>query len=167
MRDIRATINPALDGQSDRTGGGRIANAVTQRLDSTSVTQNWNQPCRIPPLLCFFFLIVVAILSSVKKPPRSRWNQSTFLSFRSLLGKSLCKDKDQEREEVSGNRQLGKMTQRFFTRMSFFFFFFFISLFPPLYFPYLTFSFLPHPCPRQNQERKSLFPPSVLSHPTH
>lgn len=69
--------------------------------------------------LVLFFLVVVAILSSVKKPPRSRWNQSAPLSFHSSVGKSLYKDKEQKREGGSGNGQLGKMTQRFSTWMFF------------------------------------------------
>lgn len=103
-----------------------------------------------PPVL--FFLTVVAILSSVKKPPRSRWNQSASLSFRSSVGKSLREDKEQEREEGGGNGQLGKMTQHFSTWM------FFICSPLPSSLPSLSSNILSPPPPLFKAERKKPLP---------
>lgn len=101
--------------------------------------------------IVLFFLVVVAILSSVKKPPRSRWNQSAFLSFRSSVGKSLRKDKEQEREGGGGNRTAGEDDSALFLHGCFSF----VLLFTPLCLPYLTFSVLPHPRSHQNWEKEA------------
>lgn len=85
-------------------GGGKIAK--TQGLDSTLLKAEMEpaNPVVYVERKCssffvlFFLAVVVTILSSAKKHPHSRWNQSPFLSFRSSVGKSLCKEKEKERE---------------------------------------------------------------------
>lgn len=119
-----------------------------------------------PPLLYFFLVVVVAILSSVKKhpPPCSRWNQSAFLSFRSTVGKSFHEDKEQEKGGRQWKWSAGVDDSVLFHMDVFHLFFF--SLFPPLlWVPYLTFSVLPHPCPRPNRERLKPLPSSCSFFP--
>lgn len=84
-----------------------------------------------PPLLYFFLVVVVVILSSVKKhpPPCSRWNQSAFLSFRSMVGKSFSKDKEQKKGGRQWKWSAGEDDSVLFHMDVFHLFFF--SLFPP------------------------------------
>lgn len=63
------------------------------------------------------------------------------LCFLSSVGKSLYEDKEQEREGSSGNEKLGEDDSALCNMDVFHLFF---SL-PPLCFPYLTSSVLPHP----------------------
>lgn len=102
--------------------------------------------------LVLFFLVVVAILSSVKKPPRSRWNQSASLSFRSSVGKGLRKDKRARAGGRQRKRTAGDDDSALFYLGVFHLFF--SSLFPPLCLPYLTNS----PSRSRQTERKKPLP---------
>lgn len=110
--------------------------------------------------LVLFFLVVVTILSSVKKPPRSRWNQSAFLSYPSSVGEEFALGQRAREEGRRWNWTAGENDSVFSTWM------FFICSLHSSCLPYLTHSVLPHPCTRQKLQERSFFPPSVLSiHP--
>jgi len=142
-------------------GGGKIAK--TQGLDSTLLKAEMEpaNPVVYVERKCssffvlFFLAVVVTILSSAKKHPHSRWNQSPFLSFRSSVGKSLCKEKEKEREWGGVNGLLRKMTQRISVDV---FHLFFSSLFPSLYLPYLHILCSPAVLSTSKLRGRSLFP---------
>ena len=159
------------EGQQDGTGSeGRLQKAVTQ--DSTILKANmeanpWcvcREKCSSSCVL--FFLVVVAILSSVKKhtPPLAPDGTKAPLSVSAPQWGRVCvRTKEQEREGGSGNGLLRKMTQRFFY-MDVFHLFFSFTL--PSSLPSLSHILCPPPPLFTSELReRSLFPPSVLSVP--
>lgn len=92
--------------------GGKTARAVTREVHSPESRNGSSSVVyaerKCSSSLVLFFLVVVAILSSVKNSHCSRWNQSSYVIFHSLVGKCLHKDKEQEREGGSGNDGWGR-----------------------------------------------------------